>query len=51
MAWFETLDAKCKALDRRWEAWLDRHLSPSMDWFITMYPLIALVIIGVLFLL
>ena len=51
MAWFETLDAKCKAFDRRWEAWLDRRLSPAFDWFIAIYPLLALAIIGALFLL
>ena len=51
MAWLDDLDAKCKASDRAWEAWLDRRLSPVFDWFIALYPLIALAIIGVLFLL
>lgn len=50
MAWYQDLDAKCKAFDRRWEAWLDARLSPFFDWLIAIYPLLALVIIAALFL-
>lgn len=48
---FARVDAACKRSDARWEKWLDRRLSPIFDVFIVWYPLIALAIIGVLFLL
>lgn len=50
MAWLDNLDAKCKASDRRWDAWLDRHLSPAFDWVIAYFPLLAWGLIGLRFL-
>ena len=49
--WLDRFDAACRRFDVRYEAWLDRRLSPVFDWLIAIYPLIALAIIGVLFLL
>ena len=51
MAWLARLDAKLKVRDARYEAWLDRRLSPVFDTLIALYPLLALGLIGVMFLL
>ena len=47
MAWLNRLDAKWKARDARWEAWLDRRLSPIFDVALAWFPLVVFFIVGI----
>ena len=35
--WINRLDAKCRPLDARYEAWLKRWLSPAFDSLLTVW--------------
>ena len=48
MAWLDRLDARWKVRDARYEAWLDRRLSPVFDLFFAWLPAWMLILVAAL---